>query len=89
MNWTAFAIWLSALVHRYGTKILRIKGLLNVPGALGPVVLNTVQSHITPPMHLDEWPDEDRSSRIVFIVQGISPKMVQTSLEHFLTILEK
>ncbi|MCC8026871.1 MAG: GTP-binding protein [Clostridium sp.] len=89
LNWTAFAIWLSALVHRYGTKILRIKGLLNVPGALGPVVLNTVQSHITPPMHLDEWPDEDRSSRIVFIVQGISPKMVQTSLEHFLTILEK
>lgn len=88
LNWTAFAIWLSALVHRHGTKILRIKGLLNVPGALGPVVLNTVQSHITPPMHLDEWPDDDHSSRIVFIVQGISPKMMQTSLEHFLSILE-
>ena len=88
LNWTAFAIWLSALVHRHGTKILRIKGLLNVPGALGPVVLNTVQSHITPPMHLDEWPDEDHSSRIVFIVQGISPRIVQKSLEHFLAILE-
>lgn len=88
LNWTAFAIWLSALLHRYGKKILRIKGLLNVPEALGPVVLNTVQNHITPPMHLDEWPDEDRSSRIVFIVQEISPESVRKSLDRFLSILK-
>lgn len=89
LNWTAFAIWLSALLHRYGKNILRIKGLLNIPGALGPVVLNTVQSHITPPMHLDEWPDEDRSSRIVFIVQGVSPNMIRNSLDTFLKVLNK
>lgn len=88
LDWTAFAIWLSALVYRHGQKILRIKGLLNVPGALGPVVLNTVQSHITPPIHLDEWPDQDHSSRIVFIVQGISPDIVRKSLKHFLSLLE-
>lgn len=89
LDWTAFAIWLSALVYRHGQKILRIKGLLNVPGALGPVVLNTVQNHITPPLHLDEWPDEDHSSRIVFIVQEISPQMVRKSLNHFLSLLEE
>lgn len=89
LNWTAFAIWLSALLHRYGKNILRIKGLLNIPDALGPVVLNTVQSHITPPMHLDEWPDEDRSSRIVFIVQGILPNTIRNSLDTFLKVLSK
>ena len=89
LNWTAFAIWLSALLHRYGKNILRIKGLLNIPDALGPVVLNTVQSHITPPMHLDEWPDENRSSRIVFIVQGILPNMIRNSLDTFLKVLSK
>lgn len=89
LNWTAFCIWLSALVHRYGQQILRIKGLLNVPGALGPVVFNTVQSYITPPFHLEQWPSDDHSSRIVFIVQGIEPKMVQYSLHKFLSILEK
>lgn len=89
LNWTAFAIWLSALLHRYGKKILRIKGLLNIPGALGPVVLNTVQSHITPPMHLDEWPDEDHSSRIVFIVQGLLPNTIRNSLDTFLEVLDK
>ena len=88
LNWTAFSIWLSALIHRHGPKLLRIKGLLNVPGALGPVVLNTVQSHITPPLHLDEWPSDDYSSRIVFIVQGINPEMVEYSLKRFLSVLE-
>lgn len=88
LNWTAFSIWLSAMIHRYGSQLLRIKGLLNVPGALGPVVLNTVQSHITPPIHLEEWPSDDHSSRIVFIVQGISPDMVEYSLRRFLAILE-
>lgn len=88
LNWTAFCIWLSALIHRYGPQLLRIKGLLNVPDALGPVVLNTVQSHITPPMHLEEWPSDDHSSRIVFIVQGISPERVEHSLRCFLSILE-
>ena len=89
LNWTAFCIWLSALIHRHGPKFLRIKGLLNVPGALGPVVLNTVQTHISPPMHLDEWPSDDHSSRIVFIVQGIDPETVEYSLRKFLSILEK
>jgi G3E family GTPase len=88
LNWTAFCIWLSALIHRHGPQFLRIKGLLNVPGARGPVVLNTVQSHISPPMHLEEWPSEDQSSRIVFIVQGVDPEIVEYSLRRFLSVLE-
>lgn len=89
LNWTAFCIWLSAMIHRHGPKLLRIKGLLNVPGAYGPVVLNTVQSHITPPMHLDEWPSADHSSRIVFIVQGLDPEMIEYSLQRFLSLMDK
>ena len=89
LKWMAFAVWLSALLHRHGKNILRIKGLLNIPDALGPVVLNTVQNHIAPPMHLDKWLDDDHSSRIVFIVQGISPNMIYDSLDVFLKVLNK
>ena len=89
LNWTAFAIWLSALVYKHGQEILRIKGLLNVPDANGPVVLNTVQSYITPPTHLDEWPDDDHDSRIVFIVQGLKPSLIRTSLDTFLALMDK
>ncbi len=86
LDWTAFAVWLSALVHRYGSDILRIKGLLNVPGARGPVVLNTAQKYITPPLHLDEWPDEDHSSRIVFIVQNLDSEKIRESFDLFMAV---
>ena len=60
-----------------------------MPRAVQPQPWATVQSHITPPMHLDEWPDEDRSSRIVFIVQGVSPNMIRNSLDTFLKVLSR
>ena len=55
-------------------KILRIKGLLNIIGAPGPVVLHGVQRVIHPPVRLEARPDGDTSSRIVFVVQGIDPR---------------
>lgn len=63
---TAFAIWLTMLLHARGGEILRVKGLLDVGGA-GPLLVNCVQHAVYPPVHLDAWPDEDRRSRLVFI----------------------
>ena len=88
IDWTAFGVWLSALVHRHGKEILRIKGLLNVPDAYGPVVLNAVQRIIHQPTHLESWPDDDRSTRIVFIVQGLDPARLKRSLDVFLRAAE-
>jgi G3E family GTPase len=84
IDWTAFGVWLSALVHRHGERILRIKGLLDVPDAPGPLVLNAVQTVIHSPLHLDEWPEEKRSTRIVFIVDGLDGARVRRSLDLFL-----
>ncbi|MCQ2779570.1 GTP-binding protein, partial [Helicobacter pylori] len=30
MEWSAFGIWLSLLLHKYGTQILRIKGIIDI-----------------------------------------------------------
>lgn len=84
VDWTAFAVWLSAMVHRHGSRILRIKGLLNVPDWPGPVLLNAVQKFIHPPQHLSSWPGGDRSSRLVFIVEGLDPEAVRLSLLRFI-----
>ncbi len=84
IDWAAFGVWLTALLHRHGDKVLRVKGLLNVAGANGPVVLHGVQHVIHPPVHLDAWPDEDRASRIVFVLQGIAPAAPERSLRRFL-----
>jgi G3E family GTPase len=86
IDWTAFGIWFSMLLHARGEDVLRVKGLLDV-GETGPVVLNGVQHIIHPPEHLDGWPDEDHRSRIIFIMKHIRPEELLESLRAFRGLL--
>ena len=83
LDWTAFGVWLTLLLHCHGDKVLRVKGLLNVAGVAAPVVVNGVQHLVHPPVHLSRWPDSDRRSRIVFIVQGLTQEAIEDSLAAF------
>ena len=83
VDWTAFGIWLTLLLHTHGGDVLRVKGLLNVAGADTPVVINGVQHVVHPPVHLDAWPDADRRSRVVFIVRGLERARIEESLAVF------
>ena len=83
LDWTAFGVWMSMLLHRHGDRVLRMKGLLNVAGVPGPVLVNGVQHLVHPPAHLDRWPDEDRRSRIVVISSGLDREVIERSLHAF------
>jgi G3E family GTPase len=83
LDWTAFGIWLSMLLHSRGTDVLRVKGLLNVFDADGPVVINGVQHLVHPPVHLPAWPDGDRRTWLVFIVRDIARADIERSLAAF------
>ncbi|WP_142847175.1 GTP-binding protein [Telmatospirillum sp. J64-1] len=83
IDWAAFGIWLSMLLHRHGDKVLRVKGILNVRGAETPVVINGVQHLIHPPVHLESWPEGDRRSKLVFIARGIEAESLRQSLLRF------
>jgi G3E family GTPase len=83
LDWTGFGIWLTMLLHAHGARVLRVKGILNVLGLATPVVIHGVQHIIHPPAHLDEWPDADRRSRIVFIVRGLEQSAIERSLAAF------
>ena len=71
------------LLHSHGADILRVKGMLNVGMVSGPVVVHGVQHLVHPPDHLPQWPDDDRSSRIVFIVRDLSRDLIERSLAAF------
>jgi G3E family GTPase len=86
IDWTAFGIWLSMLLHSRGEDVLRVKGLVDAGGS-GPVVLNGVQHTIHPPEHLREWPDEDHKSRIIFIMKDIRSEEIMDSLLAFKRLL--
>lgn len=89
LDWTAFGIWLTMLLHCHGDKVLRVKGLLNVVGVATPVVVNGVQHLVHPPVHLARWSDEGRHSRIVFIVQGLERAAIEDSLAVFMSLGER
>ena len=83
IDWAAFSVWLTMLLHGRGEDVLRVKGIVNVPGLDGPVVINGVQHIIHPPLHLERWPDDDRRSRLVFITRDIPRAELEASLSAF------
>ncbi len=83
LDWTAFGIWMTMLLNRHGDRVLRIKGLLNVTGVATPVLINGVQHVVHPPVHLEDWPDQDRRSRLVFIVRDIDRARIEASMTAF------
>jgi G3E family GTPase len=83
IDWTGFGLWLSMLLNRHGANILRVKGILNIARASYPVAVHGVQHLVHPPVHLTEWPDDDRRSRIVFIVRGLDKQQIERSFAVF------
>lgn len=86
LDWSAFGIWLSMLLHARGEEVLRVKGMLDV-GEKGPVVINGVQHIIHPPEHLDRWPNGKKFSHFILIMRSIQPEVVEQSLRSFQSLL--
>ncbi|MEX0852461.1 MAG: GTP-binding protein [Bauldia sp.] len=86
VDWAAFGLWLSMLLHRHGAEILRVKGLLSIVGRPAPVVVQGVQHMIHNPVHLDRWPDDDVRTRLVLIVDGLDPDLIERSFHAFMRL---
>jgi G3E family GTPase len=83
VDWTLFGLWLTMLLNRHGENILRVKGLLNVEGSDRPVAIHGVQQLVHRPTHLSMWPDDDRRSRLIFILRGVAATSISRSLFAF------
>lgn len=82
---SGLALWLEMMVSTRGADLLRVKGLLNVEGESLPVVLHVVGHVLHPTVRLSAWPDEDRRSRLVFILRDMPREGVESSLRAFLS----
>jgi G3E family GTPase len=76
MTWQAFSQTMEVLGAGGGSDMLRVKGLINIAGHAGPMVVQGVQHLFHPPVELAAWPSEDRSTRIVFITRNIPRETV-------------
>jgi G3E family GTPase len=83
LDWSTFGLWFSLLVHRHGDRLLRVKGILNIDGSATPVAVHAVQHLMHAPEHLPAWPTPARTSRLVFITDGLDGERVQRSFSTF------
>lgn len=79
VDWPAFTLWLSSLLHAHGDRILRVKGLLNTASAQTRLAIHGVQHVMHPPTHLPGDPD-DSESYLVFITRGLERDAIERSL---------
>ncbi len=89
LNWPAFAIWLSMLLHCHGSSVLRMKGILRVSDSLTPIVIHGVQHTLHPPVHLRDWPGELESSKLVFILRGLDADRLQHAFSRYMQALQE
>jgi G3E family GTPase len=75
--WPAFSRSMETLIALRGPDLLRVKGLLDVAGCRGPVVVQYVQHLAHPPVELQTWPDDGRFSRVVFITRNVRERAVR------------
>jgi G3E family GTPase len=82
---TAFEMFLDLLRSAHGPNLLRLKGIVKIAeDPERPVVIHGVQHVFHPPAQLERWPDEDRRTRMVFIVRDIAPTTISGLFDAFL-----
>ncbi|MCC7484764.1 MAG: GTP-binding protein [Burkholderiales bacterium] len=77
LAWPAFTQTIEVLTALRGPDLLRVKGLVNVEGKAGPMVVQGVQHLFHPPIELAAWPSADRTTRLVFITRGIPRQTIE------------
>jgi G3E family GTPase len=77
----AFARALGGLARERGTDLLRVKGIVRFSDRPNqPAVVQAAQHAMFAPEWLEDWPDGDRRSRLVFVVHEIPRSEI---LKHF------
>ena len=81
VDWTAFTVWLSALLHARGDDVVRVKGVVRTPA--GRLLLQSVRGVVQSPEILPEANENRDDNTIVVIGRGYRSGDLRRSLEHF------
>jgi len=80
-----FEMFMELVRSMHGPNLLRVKGVVKLaehPDT--PAVVHAVQHLMHPIARLERWPDGDHSTRMVFIVRDIEPRVITELFNAFL-----
>lgn len=83
LSLAGMSVFLNRLVNEQRDRLLRIKGLVEfTERGPGPGVIHAVRDKFYPIEWLESWPDEDRSSRLVFIGKELDRTRIDMEFDH-------
>ena len=83
LDWAEAMVWLSALLHVRGDRVVRVKGV--IPSAAGRLLVQAVRGVVEAPELLPAQ-STDRDGRLVLLGRGFSQAMLEQSLHSFLDL---
>jgi G3E family GTPase len=89
LRWRAFDEFLRGIRLSLGENLLRVKGIINVVEADGPVVVQGVHHVLHAPVCLDAWPDSDHRTRVVLILHDVDSAWIAASWQEWLAGSER
>ena len=89
LPWAGFEQAMMLLTALRGPDLLRVKGLVAIEECRGPVVVHAVQHVFHPPVELEDWPDGDRRSRLVFVTRDLARDAVAQLFADVATIVSR
>ena len=79
--WVGLSIWLSAMLHAHGHRLVRVKGVVRTPA--GRLLLQSVRKAMQAPERLpaaEDGVERPSDNTIVLIGRGLDPERIETSL---------
>ena len=83
IDWAAFSVWLSALLHARGDNVVRVKGVVRTPA--GRLLVQSVRKIVQSPEVLPEQDDRpDREDNVIVVIgRGYAAEALTKSLRYF------
>lgn len=83
VDWTAFSVWLSALLHARGADVLRVKGVVRTPA--GRLLVQAVRQSVQAPEILpaQDGAEAREDDTVVVIGRGYRAEDLRRSLAYF------
>ena len=81
LAWAKVRDWLDLLYSTRPSKMLRMKGILNIDGSQHPVVVHGVGALVSEPILLDRWPAGEARSEIVVITRRLDSEAIGRTFE--------